>query len=66
MLSGLSLSDLGSKKLNVLVCGTGVGVLTMFLKYHLQSSLEKITTIDISEELVKIGENYFGFTPSDP
>ena len=63
MLSGLSLCEFGSKKLKVLVCGTGVGVLTMFLKYHLPSSLEQIVTIDINEEFVKLGEKHFGFTP---
>jgi len=35
MLSGLSLCQLEGRKLRILVCGTGVGVLTMFLKYHL-------------------------------
>jgi spermidine synthase len=66
MLAGLSLSDLGSRKLKVLVCGTGVGVFTMFLKHHLHSALEKIVTVDINEEFVKLGEKYFGFSPQDP
>jgi hypothetical protein len=39
MLAGMSLSDFGDRKLKVLVCGTGVGVFTMFLKHHLMPVL---------------------------
>jgi hypothetical protein len=35
MLASLSLSDFTNKKLKVLVCGTGAGVFTMFLKHQL-------------------------------
>lgn len=52
MLAGLSLNDFGEKKLRILVCGTGVGVLTMFLKYHLSAKIEKITTVDVNEKFV--------------
>lgn len=66
MLAGLSLADFGERKLNVLVCGTGVGVFTMFLKHHLSSALSKIVTIDINEDIVKLGQKHFGFNSNDP
>ena len=33
MLAALSLTEFNSRKLNILVCGTGAGVFTMFLKH---------------------------------
>lgn len=66
MLAGLSLSDFGDRKLRILVCGTGVGVFTMFLKYHFSSKIDKLVTVDINEKFVKLGEKYFGFVPQDP
>lgn len=66
MLASFSLSDFGSKKLKVLVLGTGVGVFTMFLRHHLTACLEKIVTIDVNEEFVKLGEKHFGFRAADP
>lgn len=33
MLAAFSLADFNGKQLSVLVCGTGAGVFTMFLKY---------------------------------
>ena len=66
MLAGMSLSDFGDRKLKVLVCGTGVGVFTMFLKHHLTPVLKKIVSVDINEEFVKLGEKHFGFSSHDP
>jgi len=66
MLASFSLSDFSLKKLKVLVCGTGVGVFTMFLRHQLPNCLEKIVTIDVNEEFVRLGEKLFGFNPSDP
>lgn len=66
MLAGMSLSDFGDRKLNVLVCGTGVGVFTMFLRHHLSSVVSKIVSVDINEDFVKLGQKHFGFNPNDP
>lgn len=66
MLAGMSLSDFGDRKLKILVCGTGVGVFTMFLRHHLSSVLSKIVSVDINEDFVKLGEKHFGFSSNDP
>ena len=71
MLSGLCLvtekvcaaiknSDL-NKKLNILVLGTGTGILTMFLRQHFSTFLEKITTVDNDAGVLLAGRDHFGF-----
>lgn len=64
MLSGLSLTQKLSEKksgLRILVLGTGAGLLPMFLKHQLGDKLKEIVTVDISEEMLKIARDYFGF-----
>ena len=65
MLSGLSqapeLKDV--EKLRILHLGTGAGTFPMFLKSQLGDRLEKLVTVDISEDILKIAKNYFGFNP---
>jgi spermidine synthase len=63
MLASLGLSDFGDRKLKVLVCGTGAGVFTMFLKHHLK--LESLTTVDTNKKFVDLGKEHFGFHDSD-
>ena len=35
-----------------------------FLVSQLGDKLEKVTTVDISEDMIKLGEKYFGFQPN--
>ena len=49
MLAGISLSNVSHRsKLSVLLCGTGAGVFTMFLRHHFGQSLARLVTVDIS------------------
>jgi len=71
MISGLSLigetliqKAKNSEKLNVLVLGTGAGVLPMFLSQHFAGNLESLTTVDINPTILKIATEFFGFNPS--
>ena len=50
-----------NKKLNILVLGTGTGVLPMFLKQHFATHLDKITTVDIDARVLLAGRDHFGF-----
>jgi len=56
-----------NKKLNILVLGTGTGILPMFLSRHFGSYVEKITTVEIDSGVLIAGRDYFGFqTESEP
>jgi len=50
-----------NKKLNILVLGTGTGVLPMFLRQHFSALLEKITTVEIDAGILLAGKDHFGF-----
>ena len=45
--------------------GTGAGLLSMFLKHQLGDKLKEVVTVDISEEMVKIATQFFGFAEDD-
>ena len=48
--------------MNMLVCGTGAGILPMFLKNNFNSDqVKSITTVDINPDMVELAEKYFGF-----
>lgn len=49
------------KKLNILVLGTGVGVLPMFLKQHFSKYLAKVTTVEIDAGVLLAARDHFGF-----
>ena len=56
-----------NKKINVLVLGTGVGVLPMFLKSHFSTYLEKITSVEIDAGVLLAARDHFGFNAeNDP
>ena len=66
MLSGLSLiqSQLEEKakageKLRVLICGTGAGVFTMFVRQHFD--LEQLVTVDVNPDMLRVAHYHFGF-----
>ena len=65
MLSGLymapSLGHDKDKKLNILHLGTGAGCLPTFLASQLGDKLEKLTTVDISQDMITLAQHYFGF-----
>lgn len=61
MLASISLSDFGNRKLKVLVCGTGAGVFTMFLRHQLKNNLDTLTTVDNNKNFVELGKEHFGF-----
>ena len=65
MLASLSLSDFTNKKLKVLICGTGAGVFTMFLKHHMSQWLTQIVTVDTNKLFVELGQQHFGLTLGD-
>lgn len=66
MLAGVSLSNIGHlPKVNILLCGTGAGVFTMFLRHHFGDRLARLVTVDISQKFVDLGQKHFGFTPND-
>lgn len=47
---------LGTDKLNLLVLGTGAGLLTMFLQSQLKDHINKLDTIDNNATMLKIAE----------
>jgi len=49
------------KKLNILVLGTGTGILPMFLSQHFSKYLEKVTTVEIDAGVLIAGREHFGF-----
>lgn len=51
------------KKSNFLVLGTGAGILPMFLYKTMSPILSRLNTVDLDEEIVTIGKDYFGFNP---
>lgn len=65
MLAALSLSDFSQRKLKVLVCGTGAGVFTMFLKHQMGEWLSSLVTVDTNKDFVELGRKHFGFHDSE-
>lgn len=69
MLAGLyqvpSFAHQEDKKLNILHLGTGAGVMPSFLQNQLSQKLNKITTVDLSQEMVTLAQKYFGFNPDN-
>lgn len=69
MVAGLCLGEpliakfKAGQKLKVLVCGTGTGVLTMYIRQHFQACLESITSVEIDQETLTVAKNHFGFDP---
>lgn len=61
MLAGLSLVDAPTDKIKALVFGTGAGLLPMFLQSQLKEKLDHVVTVDISEDMVNVARNFFGF-----
>jgi len=64
MLAGLFLAPSIAKDgrpLNILHLGTGAGIMTSFMASQLGEKLGKITTIDLSQDMLKLGQKYFGF-----
>ena len=55
--------SLASQPLKILHLGTGAGLLPMFLVNQLEN-LEKITTVDVSGEMLQVAEKMFGFNPN--
>ena len=53
------------KKLNILVLGTGTGILTMFLRQHFAPCLEKITTVEIDAGVLLVARDHFGLKVED-
>lgn len=51
-----------NKKLNILVLGTGVGVLPMFFKQHFAKYLGKVTTVEIDAGVLLAAREHFGFS----
>lgn len=51
------------KKLNILHLGTGAGIMPSFLQSQLGEKLNKLTTVDISKDMVTLAQRYFGFKP---
>ena len=47
--------------MNILVLGTGTGVLPMFIKTHFAKYLEKVTTVEIDAGVLLVGRDHFGF-----
>ena len=68
MLAGLFLApSLGQERpLNILHLGTGAGIMTSFLVSQLGERLNKITTVDNSQDMLTLGQTYFGFNPNHP
>lgn len=67
-MAGLSLLPVEkhqSNKLRVLVLGTGAAVFPMFMRSQFADRLEKMVTVDISENMLKVAQDHFGFTPDD-
>ena len=52
------------QKINVLVLGTGAGLLTMFIQSQLKDHLSKLDTIDNNPAMLKVAETQFGFKPA--
>ena len=54
-----------AKKLNILVLGTGTGILSMFLRTHFAALLEKLTTVEIDAGVLLVARDHFGFKVED-
>jgi len=54
-----------NKKLNILVLGTGTGILTMFIRQHFSAYLGKVTTVEIDSGVLIAAKNHFGFNPEE-
>jgi len=66
MLAGFSLISeaLVARKepMNMLVCGTGAGILPMFLKNNFgPEQLKSLITVDVNAQMVDVAERFFGF-----
>ena len=51
------------KKFNFIILGTGAGILSMFVYRTMNPMFARLNTVDIWEEFVNIGKDYFGFNP---
>jgi spermidine synthase len=49
----------------MLVCGTGAGVLPMFLRKNFATYLNSLVTVDINESMLQVAERFFGFEAND-
>lgn len=75
MMSGLSLvadklcplvkNAENNKKLNILVLGTGTGILPIFIRQHFSALLEKLTTVEIDAGVLIAAKNHFGFNADE-
>lgn len=67
MLAGLyhvpSLCHEEDQKLRVLHLGTGAGTMPSFLISQLGQKISKITTVDLSKDMLTVAQKYFGFNP---
>ena len=45
--------------MRVLVCGTGAGVFTMFVRQHFD--LEQLVTVDVNPDMLRVAHDHFGF-----
>jgi spermidine synthase len=50
----------------MLVCGTGAGILPMFLRKNFANHLGSLVTVDINEQMLQVAEEFFGFDAKDP
>jgi len=50
MIAGLNLVDWATRKepIDVLVCGTGAGILPMFIRHNFAAQLNSLVTVDIN------------------
>ena len=51
------------KKFNSIILGTGAGILSMFVYKTMNPMFARLNTVDIDEEFVRLGRDYFGFNP---
>ena len=54
-----------NKKLNILVLGTGTGILPMFIRQHFAGLLDKLTTVEIDAGVLIAAKNHFGFNADE-
>ena len=61
----LSAKVKGGRQLSILVCGTGAGTFTTFIRHHFAKSLLKLVTVEQNEEVLKAAADHFGFRPDE-
>ena len=67
MLGGLCLAEpliqkiKNGSKLRLLVCGTGTGIFTMYLRQHFSQCMESVTTVEIDGDILNLAKEHFGF-----